>query len=422
MTTDMARTPPRLWRNRDFQLLVNGQVVSFVGDQVQDLALPLLVLAVSGSATTAGVVLGLHTAAYLLFGLVAGALADRWDRKATMIWCEVGRGLLTASVVVAVVLDHVTIAHLTVVAVLTGMLTTLFQSANTAALPNVVHSSQVSTALSAQQSVFNTIRVFGAPFAGLLYAVGRAVPFAVNMLSFLVSALTLRFMRAKFQQERTERPAKLTREIRGGLSWLWHQPVIRFLTLVQAADNLRYGAGYLLIILLAQRVGASPLEIGLIFSGAAVGALLGALVSGRVTRRYRLGSIAVVMLWVEALVFPLYAVAPNPSLLAAVALAESVIAPVYVVAMTTHRLSITPDELRGRVTSAVSTVVTGALSVGTMLGGTLIAMMGPQNLALLSGAWLLVLALVTTLNRAVRRAPVATAATPDGDDPAPAQR
>jgi MFS family permease len=409
MTTETAPTPPRLWRNRDFQLLVNGQVVSFVGDQVQDLALPLLVLAVSGSTTTAGILLGLHTAAYLLSGLVAGALADRWDRRITMIWCEVGRGALTASVVLAMVLDAVTIPHLMVVSVLTGMLTTLFQSANTAALPNVVHASQVASALGAQQSAFNTIRVFGASLAGVLYALGRVVPFAVNMVSFLVSALTLRFMRASFQEERTEPPAKMTHEIREGLSWLWRQPVIRFLMLVQAADYLRYGAGYLLIITLAQSVGASPLEIGVVFSGAAIGALLGALVSGKVTRRFRLGSIAVVMLWVEALVFPLYAVAPNPLLLAAVALGESVIAPMYVVAMSTYRLSITPDALRGRVSSAVSTVVVGALSIGTMLGGSLIASMGPRNLALVSGAWLLVLAAVTTMNRAVRTAPVATA-------------
>jgi MFS family permease len=218
-------------------------------------------------------------------------------------------------------------------------------------------------------------------------------------------------MRARFQVDRQDvrTTSRLTTEIREGLGWLWRQPVIRFLTLVSAADKVRYGAGYLLIITLARQVGASPLWIGIIFSGAAVGAMAGALVSDRATRRFPLGRIAVVMLWLEALMFPLYALAPNPLLLAAVAAAESLVAPIHAVAMTTHQLAITPDELRGRATSAVSTLTTGALSIGTLAGGALITTLGAKPLVWLCGAWLLILALITTANRAVRQAPPAGA-------------
>jgi Major Facilitator Superfamily len=166
-----------------------------------------------------------------------------------------------------------------VVAVLSGVLTTLFQTASTAALPNVVPPGQLPAALGYLQSSLSTVRIFGAAMAGLVYALGRTVPFVMNAVSFAVSAVTLRFVRVELQERRTAAPAKLTAEIRQGLVWVWRHPVIRFLTFVQAADNLRYGAGYLLIILLARRVGASPLEIGFVFSGAAVGALLGALLS-----------------------------------------------------------------------------------------------------------------------------------------------
>jgi MFS family permease len=402
-----------IWRNRDFLLLISGQIVSFVGDQVQNLALPLIVLAITGSATQAGLVLGLHAFSYLLFGIVAGTLVDLWDRKRTMIWCEVGRAALTGSVALALWAHRIGMPQLYVVSVITGMLTTLFQTANTAALPNVVPPAQLPTALGATQSAVNSIRVFGAPLAGFVYAVGRAVPFLMNAVSFLVSGLTLRFIRARFQEEkREEERTSFAGEIRDGLVWVWKQPIIRFLAFIQAADNLRYGAGYLLIILLARRVGAGPVEIGLVFSGAAVGELIGALASSQATRRFPLGKVAVVMLWVEALAFPLYAVAPNVWLLAGVALLESLIAPVYMVAISTYRLSVTPDRLRGRVTSAVGTVVTGAGSIGTMLGGALLAALEPQPMVLLSSAWLLVLALVTTAHRAVRQAPVATEVVP----------
>ena len=398
-------------------LLLSGQVVSFIGDQVQDLALPLVVLAITGSPTQAGIVLGLNTVAFIVFGPVAGAFADRWNRKTTMIWCEVCRGLLTASVVLALVLDALVVPHLYVVAVLTGMLTTLFHSANTAALPNIVRATQVPAALGQMQAVANTIRIIGASVAGLVYALGRAVPFVVNTVSFFLSALSLKFIRTEFQQERpaeAEEPASgrrgLTGEIREGLAWAWRQPVVRFLTLVRAADNLRYGAGYLLIIMLATNVGANPFEIGVVFSGAAIGGLMGSVLASRVVNRFPLGKLAATMLWVEALTFPLYAVAPNVVTLAVVALAESVIAPIYTVAMNSYQLTITPDFLQGRVTSAVGTVTFGALSIGTILGGILLAMIDPQIMVLLWSGWLVILAVATTTNKAVRRAPIAVTA------------
>ena len=230
-----------------------------------------------------------------------------------MLWCEFGRTVLTAGVAVALWLNRLTTPQLYVTVVLTGILTTLFQAANTAALPNVVGPQQLSAALGSSQSAVSAVGIFGAPLAGALYALGRTVPFAVNAVSFAVSAALLSLMRARFQVDRqaARKKARLTTEIREGLGWLWRQPVIRFLTLVSAADKVRYGAGYLLIITLARQLGASPLWIGAIFSGAAVGAMAGALVSNTATRRFPLGRIAVLMLWLEALMFPLYALAPN---------------------------------------------------------------------------------------------------------------
>lgn len=121
------------------------------------------------------------------------------------------------------------------------------------------------------------------------------------------------------------------------------------------------------------------------------------------------------MLWLEAVMFPLYALAPDPLLLAVVAAGESLVAPVYAVAMTTHQLSLTPDGLRGRVTSANSTLTTGALSIGALAGGALIGALGAKPLVWLCTAWLLALALLTTANQAVRQAPRAgTKSPPDG--------
>jgi MFS family permease len=395
-----------LRRDRNFTLLLSGRVISSAGDHIQDFAFLLLVLAMTGSSGQSGFVLGLNTASYLLFGLVAGALADRWDRRRTMIWCELGRAALAGGVALALWLDRLTLPHLYAVAALAGVLTTLFEAAGTAALPSIVGPDRLTRALGVTQGALNTLRVGGASIAALVHELGRTAPFVVNAVSFVASAAALRLMRAPFQGERpAAAPAgRVTAEIREGVGWLWRQPVIRLFALVQTGDNLRYGAGYLVIVTLAQGVGATSVQIGLIFSGAAVGALAGSLLAERAARRFPLGAIAVTMLWVEALLFPLYAVAPGPLALGLVAAAESVIAPICAVAITTHRLAVTPEPLRGRTSAAVQTLTMGALSIGTMLGGAMIAALGPRATTLALGGWLVLLALFATTNRHLRTA------------------
>ena len=409
-----APAPP-LRRNRNFLLLISGQVVSSAGDQVQNFALLLVLMAMAGKTGQVGVVLGLNTASFLIFGVFAGALADRWDRRRTMIWCEIGRASATGAIAAAMWLGELHLAYLYAFAVITGVLSTLFEAANTAALPNVVGPGRLAQAMGTSQGAMNMVRVSGASLGAVVYAFSRVMPFLMNAVSFLVSALTLRLMRASFQEE-TDRAAdgqrsasQMISDIRVGLGWLWQQPVIRFLTLTQTADNLRYGSGYLVIIALAEAVRASPTEIGLVFTGAAIGALAGSLLAARAAARFRLGHIAVAMLWAEALLFPLYVLAPNALFLGVVAAAESVIAPVYWVAIGTYRLEVTPDRLRGRTSAAVQALTTGALSLGTMLGGTLIAVLGARGATLALGGWLALLAMATTLNRKAR-----TAGTADG--------
>jgi len=399
-----------LRRNRNFLLLISGQIVSSAGDQVQSFALLLLLMAMTGHTGQVGLVLGLNTASFLIFGLFAGALADRWDRRRTMICCEIGRAAATGAIAAAIALGELRLPYLYVFAVLTGMLSTLFQAASIAALPNVVGPDRLARAIAASQGATNMVRVSGAFLGAVVYSFSRVMPFLLNSASFLVSAGTLRLMHGSFEEETAsahsgERSAtRMIGDIRAGLSWFWQQPVIRFLTIVQTADSLRYGCGYLVIISLAEALNAKPTEIGLVFTGAAVGALAGSLLAGWAVARFALGHIAVVMLWAEALIFPLYAIAPSALCLGIIAAAESVIAPIYSVAISTYCLARAPDQLRGRTSAAMTGLTTGGLSLGAMLGGVLIAALGARAATVALAAWLAVLALSTTLNRRVRSA------------------
>jgi MFS family permease len=392
-----------VWRNRDFRLLAGGQVVSQLGNSLQNLALPLIVLSITGSTTQAGTILGISTATYLIAGFAAGAFVDRWNRKRTMIWCELGRAVITVTVPIALALDAMTMPQLYAVAILTGILTVLFQTANSSALPHIVAAEQFPDALGATQAMGSATGIVGSAIAGATYAVARAIPFAFNVFSFLVSALTLRAIRPDFQETQPNPGSqRLLPEIHEGLGWIWRQPVVRLLTIVEAADALRFGAGYLLIIQLARHAGANPTRVGFVFTGAAIGGLLGGLLAPRVVRRHSLGRVAITMLWIEALSFPLYAAYASWLFIAGVAFLESVLTPIYSVAMDNYRLTITPDRLRGRVNGALTTIVTGASAVGTILSGVLLARVSAPAMAIGCGGWLLALAVLTTASRTIR--------------------
>jgi MFS family permease len=394
-----------LWRNRDYLLLQGGQIVSYIGNQQQFMALPLLVLLLTGSAVQAGIAVGLNAGAIIVVSPIAGALVDRWNRKATMLICDAGRAMATFTIPLAFWLHFLTMSQIYIVVAIAGILGTIFSVANTAALPNVVPQEQLPAALAQSQSAYTVIRVGGSLVSGVLYSIGAVLPFLANAVSFAVSVLSLGLIRGNFQTTREETARQsLYRAISEGFVWLWKQPVLRFLTMIDGADSLRYGAGYLVIIVLAKELHASPGEIGAIFTAAAVGALGGNLVSNRVRKLLSFGMIAVSMLWLEALVFPFYALAPNILVMALIAIAEEFISPIYTVALNTYRQIATPDTMRGRTASTVQLVTQGAQSLGAILGGILVQSVGAKWSAIILGAWLIMLAITTTLNQHVRRA------------------
>jgi Transmembrane secretion effector len=297
-----------------------------------------------------------------------------------------------------------------IVVTIAGALGTIFSVANTAALPSVVVRDQLPVALSQSQAAYSCIRTFGSLLGGALYSIGSVLPFLVNAISFGASVLSLSFIRGNFQSSQESSSLPLHKTIAEGFSWLWKQPLLRFLTIVNGADSLRYGAGFLVILVLAKNLHVSSSGIGAIFTAAAVGALLGNLASNWARKRFSFGKITMSMLWLEALMFPLYAFAPNILVMCLVAAAEEFVGPIYTVSLDTYRLIATPDSMRGRTSSIVQLVIQGAQSVGAIIGGILIQSVGAKWSALLLGLWLVMLAIATTLNRRVRHASLPTIA------------
>jgi predicted MFS family arabinose efflux permease len=397
--------PPSLWRNRDYLLLWSGQVVSSTGSQFSELAFPLLILFLTGSAVQAGIAGALGVLPYLVFSLPAGALVDRWDRKRVMIICDSGRAVVLASIPLALLLGHLTIAQLYVTSMAEGTLFVFFNLAQVSCLPRVVSKEQLPAATAQNITTFSLASLIGSPLAGALYALGKLFPFLVDAVSYILSAITLSLMHVQFQEERSnQKQQSVWRNIAEGLVWLWRHPLIRYMAILTGGLNLITAGRVLIIIVLAQRLHASAFVIGLIFTLAGVGSICGAILAPIVQKRLRFGTVIIGFCWIITVSYPLYALAPSVLLLGLNAAFLSLVFPSYDVVQFSYRSMLIPDALQGRVNSVFRLLAYGGQPLGLTLAGILIESLGVVVTVFILATGFLALALLTTLNPQVRRA------------------
>ncbi len=391
-----------LWRNRDFTLLWSGQAISSLGTMITQTAYPLLVWDLSHSAALVGLVGALSTLPYIFLSLIVGALIDRWDRKRVMILCDIGRALNLASVIGVLALGRLTVAQICANTLIEGTLYVFFNLAEASTLPHVVSKEQIPLATAQNEATTGTTVLVGPALGGALFTLSQFVPFLADAISYTVSVITLSFIRASFQEARQEGQQRhLLAEIREGLSWLWRQPLIRYLALLTGGLNF-VGAGLIPILLvLVKRQHGSSLLYGTILTIGGVGAIVGSLLAASIQRRFRFGPIIITLIWFEALWFPLYAVAPNPLFLGIISAGLFMVGPIYNVIQFSYRITLIPDELQGRVNSVFRLLAFGFQPFGFALTGLLIQWFSVVAAILFLSACTLLLAILTSANKHV---------------------
>ena len=301
-------------------LLWSGQLISSLGSNVSQIAFPLLVLAMTRSPAQAGITGALAMVPYLFLSLPAGAMVDRWDRKRIMILCDRGRAFTLASIPLVAVLGHLTLTQLYVTSLIEGTFFVFFSLSETACLPRVVAKEQLPSASAQNEGGTVATGLVAPPLGGLLFqSVGQTVPFLVDGISYAASVISLRFIKTEFQDERETRSRNLRAEIAEGLAWLWHNPLIRYMAFLTGGMNAAVAALYLTLIMLARSQHTSSASIGVMLAVVSVGGVLGALAAPRIQRRFGFGQVIISLFWVVALVWPLFAFAPNFLLLGALA-------------------------------------------------------------------------------------------------------
>ncbi|HEV2582918.1 MAG TPA: MFS transporter [Ktedonobacteraceae bacterium] len=404
-----SKQPPNarsLWRNGDFLLLWSGQSVSVLGTNISALALPLLVLAVTHSPAQAGLIAAVQQLPYLLFSLPAGALLDRWDRKKTMIRCDLLRWIALGSVPLAYAFGHLTLAQFYIVAFVDGSAFVFFSIAQIAALPQVVAKDHLPRAYSLTTMSEYAGQLLGPSLAGFIIGLapvvvaGAIMVYLLDSASYLVSVITLRFMRVSFQVERAPAQRSLRRDIAEGLRFLWQQPILRIMALLATSGNFLLSSVTLIVIVLAQGTLHLNVQVlGLIISAGGIGGVLGGFVAPWIRARLRFGQVMIGSIFTWLLAIVALAIASSPLVLIAGVGLIGFTWLVYGVTLVSYRLSLSPDHLQGRVNSAFRFLSYGAEPLGAAFFGLLLSLINPRLVLGLIAAGLAVNGTVACLTR-----------------------
>lgn len=396
--------PASLWRNADYLRLWSGQVASSIGSQVSGLALPLLILALTHSPAKAGGLAALRGLPYLLLCLPAGALVDRWDPRRVMLLCDTGRALALASVPLALALGHLSLVQLCAVTIAEGTLFVFFNQAESNCLVRVVSQEQLPAAVAQNQSGDAISNLLGPSLGGLLYGLGQGVPFLTNAVTYALSVAALLLLRSDVRPApRPDGPAPhLGREILEGLRWLYAHKVIRFIAMLTGVLMCCCAGWTLILIVLAQKLGAAPLTIGILTGTGGAGGIAGSLLAVPLQKRFKFGPLMIGAAWVWALTWLLYAFAPSLIVLGIVNVLSFVIVPIYFGTQYAYRLRQIPDHLQGRVNSVFRLIAFGSGPVGLAATGVLLQKLGPAATVLITFAPQLVLCIAATFYRPLR--------------------
>jgi MFS family permease len=375
-----------LRRDREFRLLWSGQAVSAIGNQITRIALPYQVYVLTGSTLAIAALTLVQLIPILVFVLGAGSLADAVDRRRLLLVTNVLLALSSLALVGLATVPAPPLLAIFAVAFVAASVGSVDQPARSSAVPRLVPAIRLPAAIALNQLDFQAASVIGPAIGGLLIAtIGLPGAYGVDVLSFGASFLTL-LMMAPIPPVVISRPGLAA--VREGLAFVRRRRVI-LSTFVIDLDAMIFGMPTSLFPVLAldvYKVGAAGL--GLMAAAPGVGALVGALLSGWVSRVGRIGFAVIVAVVIWGVAITAFGLAVSSFALALVFLAVAGGADVISAVFRSTIVQLdSPDELRGRVSAIHILAVTSGPRIGDIEAAAVAAIIGP-TLSVISGGLL----------------------------------
>ena len=396
---EAAARRPSLWRHAEYMKIWLAATISLMGSQVSQLAIPFIAAVVLKSSPLEVALLGtVEMAPFILFALPAGAWLDRVRRRPVLIGGDLGRGLALLTIPIAYAAGVLTIWQLYAVGFIVGSLTVLFDVADQSYLPALLDREDLvegNAKLSLPQS---SAQIVGPGFAGGLIALIGA-PFAIvaDAASFFASGGLISLIRKpepKPERRLNESGAHMSmrQEIGEGLRYVLGNRYLRMIAGSTGTCNFGTGLAFSIFAVFAYReLGLSVQLVGAAFSLGSLGVLLGALVSGGLSRRMGVGPAIVWSMFLTGPATFLYALMPSDAVIAGGLLFGSTFltglsAVVYNVNQVSFRQAITPLDMQGRMNATMRFIVWGTLPLGSLAGGLLASFLSLRTTILIGAA------------------------------------
>lgn len=388
-------------------------LVSTCGDRLHQIALAAVVLGITDSMVSAGLIFVVSTIPYALFGLPAGALVDRWDRRTAMIGADLFRGVLVLGIPVAIAINLPLVYGLLFCLTCATM---VFTPARQAAIPDLVTVEQLSSANTLFQAVNYLVDLIAFPLAGVLVALfvqylgiqrGTSVLFGVDAVSYLVSAiLLLGLPSSRAERQKVPPPlSKIAGQVAEGLRFLRSNAQLRTNTILLTLGPLLLGSLHTLWIGFAWRVSdTGTFGYGVIETTNAMGTLAGLCLLPRILGRLNLGRTVLLGFGVMGAAVALAGLSQSLLVVASLAAVSGLGNMLFLVPSITLVQRQAPPELRGRVFAVRLMLTFSAFSVSNAVAGGLADSIGVSPLLIALGCGMLLMAGTSSFFASAREA------------------
>jgi MFS family permease len=365
--------------SRDLRLLLGGEFVSGLGTQAALVALPYQVYTQTGSAFLTGLLGAVELVPLVTSALLGGAIADRMDRRRLLLLVQIALVLSAGALAALAFAGTPPVAVLYVLAGLVAGAGAVQNVATSAMVPNLVAPERLRSALALNFGLYQLTQVVGPGLGGLLIGLlGLGAAYTIDAVSCLAMVVAAFAMTAQPPKGAREERIPVLRAIGEGLRYVrGNQALMGSFAIDLVA--MTFGMPRALFAVLAVSVyGAGAEGTGLLYAAVAAGATVAALTTGWIEHARRLGLIVIwaVVIWGAAIAGAglMTSLWPAAALLAVAGAADSVSA----VCRSSINQMVTPDAMRGRMSSVFSLVVTSGPRLGDVESGTVAGLTSPR--------------------------------------------
>ncbi|MEV7608007.1 MFS transporter [Microbacterium sp. NPDC089320] len=364
---------------RDFRWLLASSWTSNIGDGVALAAAPLLIASMTSSPILVAAGAILQFLPWLLFGLHAGAIADRFDRRRLVMFANAARAVVLAGLCVFLITGTANIWIVLAVAFLYGTAEVFVDTAGSTLLPMLVKPADLGIGNARLQAGYLVANQFaGPPLGAFLFAAGTAWPFLLEVLCVLLAVVLIsRMARTPVPPRAESTKSHVHNDIGEGLRWLWQNPPVRMLVLIILVFNVTWAAPWGVLVLYAtEHLNMGAVGYGALTTASAAGGILATLCFGWLERHVSFATLMRVVLTLEVLMHLAFALTTVGWVALVIMFVFGAYAFVWGTISTTVRQRLVPAELQGRVASVNMVGVFGGMVIGQALGGVIAEIWG----------------------------------------------